>query len=188
MKILLWKKALFTVKPKSPFSGRYVTALTGEGTHSPINESWPVYLIERRAEKKAAAEQSSNSNRVGHLMNARCAHLTGSFEVKIDWNSDTAISISAERINYKGVDVLWDDVTVRSSASNETNLSFAVFVPDQTSEWAEGMVGLTEKFNITFHPSGSSFKGTFQRTNEGPLSCSGKRTKTGRKVNTRARA
>ena len=104
------------------------------------------------------------------------AHVTGSFEVKIELNGDTAISFSTERITYKGVDVLWDDVTVRGSASNETNLSFAVFVPDQTSERAEGMVGLTETFNITFHQSGSSFNGTFQRTNEGGLQCSGKRT------------
>ena len=38
-------------------------------------------------------------------------HLTGSFSVKIKWNGDTTMSLSTERITFKGVNVQWDDVT-----------------------------------------------------------------------------
>ena len=103
----------------------------------------------------------------------------GSFEVRTKWNGEETMNIRPDRIEYKGVNIVPSSVLITMSGFEEfPRLKFSVYVPHQTSEWSEGMVGLTESFDIQFENGGSTFKGVFQRTNEGSLSTEGERQET----------
>ena len=98
----------------------------------------------------------------------------GVFELDIGLNGAESIKIGRKGILYKGVKITPLDVMVEKVPNGE-RLTFSAFVKEQTSVWAQGQVGLSERFEVEFVGAGSQVRGWFQRSGEGPLKVRGKR-------------
>jgi len=98
----------------------------------------------------------------------------GVFELDIEYNGAESIKIGRKGILYKGVKITPLDVMV-DKVPNGERLIFSAFVKEQTSVWAQGQVGLSERFEVEFVGAGSQVRGCFQRSGEGPLYVRGKR-------------
>ena len=95
----------------------------------------------------------------------------GSYDVEVRWNGVQKLLIDEHGARWNGV--------LTPFSLNEAQLSLTVYRPGARSEWGQRSRkkydGLTETINVTFDSDEKSFRGTFQRSFEGPLPCAGKR-------------
>ncbi|GMH46333.1 hypothetical protein TrRE_jg4720 [Triparma retinervis] len=96
--------------------------------------------------------------------------ICGRYEVEIKWNGKHTLIVKPHYLEWKSQKIF----DTETSLGEGNKVEFRVFVPGQTTEWLENVVGLFESFSIHFDRSGS-FRGTFQRQGEGGLECSGER-------------
>jgi hypothetical protein len=107
-------------------------------------------------------------------------HLRGNYEVRTQWNGTSELVIAAERLLWKDVhvvpqEILFDTLPAPLAAPGATRMRFTVFCPNQQTEWLHGCVGVIESFDVTFSADGASFSGVFRRQGEGVLSTEGER-------------
>jgi len=98
--------------------------------------------------------------------------LLGVWDCGIKWNGVTQLHVGVHGLVWKGVRVLARETALDFIPSG-MRVRFSAYVPDCTSAWARGAVGLTESFDVTFtrgqRASKSRFEGIFRRQHEGPL-------------------
>ena len=98
--------------------------------------------------------------------------LLGVWDCAIKWNGVWQLHVGVHGVVWKGVRVLARE-TAMDFVPSGMRVRFSAYVPDCTSAWARGAVGLTESFDVTFtrgqSASKSRFEGIFRRQTEGPL-------------------
>ncbi len=92
-------------------------------------------------------------------------------QVEVKWNGASELLIDEQGARWNGL--------LTPFSLNAEKLSLTVYRDGATSEWGQRSRqqydGLTETIKVAFGDDQQSFRGTFQRSFEGPLPCTGKR-------------
>lgn len=97
--------------------------------------------------------------------------LCGTFLIETQWNGNAQLEVTYEYLVYKGVRIGAAECLI---TDGDTRLRFTAFVPGQTTEWLQGVVGVVESYDVVFDGAGG-FEGTFRRQGEGILPTRGGR-------------
>jgi len=105
-----------------------------------------------------------------------CESVSGLYDAEVQWNGTPEMEVSSAGIVWKGVLVVPEEIVAVLTPQETVRLRFTVFCPAQGTAWApEGIVGVTESFDVTFDRDAKHFSGVFIRQYEGTLAVSGTR-------------
>ena len=100
----------------------------------------------------------------------------GIYKCSPKWNGTSTLVVRDGLISWKNVNIsfLAGDAAWSCDSGGDHVLTLKVYVPWQTSQWAQGEVGLDEMLTLRFAQGGDGKQvkaATFQRTKEGALPC-----------------